>query len=146
MYDHFGLPMYFQKLSAHYQLDEVEAVEEWRAVKHVVHVRHSDKKVAEEDKDTSSMMVFLAGHCSVDYPIISYICSALSCVIVSTADCERGFSLLKLIKTPLRNSIGQTNLNHTMHVCINTDGSAKGFDYDSAKKQFLAINPKRRVI
>lgn len=94
----------------------------------------------------SAMMSYMARHYAdaAEYPILSYICSALSCIIVSTADCYREFSHLRLIQTSLRNSIAQDSLNHAMQVSINTDRSV--FNYSAATKHFPAENTKRRGI
>lgn len=60
--------------------------------------------------------------------------------IVSTADCERGFSLLKLVKTPLRNAYGAVNLNSAMQVFHNGICPFSLFLYPSQK----AIHSKEK--
>ena len=55
------------------------------------------------------------------------------CVIVTTADCERGFSQLKPIKTPLRNCIGQEYLNHVMQLSINSGDDMDVFEFEYTK-------------
>ena len=54
------------------------------------------------------------------------------CVIMTTADCERGFSQLELIKTPLSNYIGQENLNHAIQLSINSDDYLDVFDLENS--------------
>ena len=50
---------------------------------------------------------------------------------VSTADCERGFSSLKRIKTPLRNRLSSVIANHLMFISI--EGTTlEEFDFDAA--------------
>ena len=56
------------------------------------------------------------------------------CVIMTTADCERGFSQLELIKTPLSNCIGQENLNHAIQLSINSDDDLDVIDFENTKK------------
>ena len=56
------------------------------------------------------------------------------CVIMTIADCERGFSQLELIKTPLSDCIGQESLNHAIQLSINSDDDMDVFDFENTKK------------
>ena len=51
-------------------------------------------------------------------PHLKKILHTLIVLPMSSVDCERGFSVLKLIKTRLRNLMGAANLNHAMMVAI----------------------------
>ena len=81
-------------------------------------------------------------HADSDLKDIIHIMYCLSVIVMTTADCERGFSLLKLIKTPLRNAIGQKNLNSAMMVSIE---AKDGIDFKECVKRF-ANKKKRRVV
>ena len=103
-----------------------------------------DKKKAVVDQAASATMRrILKIHSNLEN--ISYIVSALLCIIVTTADCERGLSQLKLIKTPLRNSIGEQNLNNAMQLCINSSADIEDFDFMAVKTKFCR-KKKRRVL
>ena len=118
-----------------------DTLEEWAILKHSLLV---DKKKAVVDQAASATMRrILKIHSNLEN--ISYIVSALLCIIVTTADCERGFSQLKLIKTPLRNSIGQINLNNAMQLCINSSADIEDFDFMAVKTKFCR-KKKRRVM
>lgn len=61
----------------------------------------------------------------------------------STADCERGFSVLKLIKTHLRNRLCSANLNNAMLIGIEGPTITE-MDFDQAINLFST--KKRRVL
>ena len=63
---------------------------------------------------------------------------------LSTADCERGFSVLKRIKTEVRNSLGPVNLNWAMLVAIE-GAPIEEFDFDKCTLLFRS-SKKRRVV
>ena len=58
------------------------------------------------------------------------------CVIVTTADCESEFSELKPFKAPLRNCIGQENLNLAMQLSVKSGGVLDVLDFKNTKKKF----------
>ena len=58
------------------------------------------------------------------------------CVIVTTADCESGFSELKPFKAPLRNCIGQENLSLAIQLSVNSDDDLDVLDFENIKKKF----------
>ena len=59
----------------------------------------------------------------------------LLCAVLITADCERGFSVMKLLKTALRNRISQQHLNAAMLVKIEGPND-HAFDFEQAKAIF----------
>lgn len=67
---------------------------------------------------------------------------------VASAECERGVSVLKLIKTPHRNSLQQSTLEQLMMIKINLIkigwGALGDFDLERAAKIFFS-NKERRV-
>ena len=131
-------------LAKHYQVDEEVLLVEWGHVKHAIALHKLNDKVPPKGKDGQQTILHLLrlfhsfSHLS---NIVQIMCN-LSCVAMTTADCERGFSVLKQIKTPLRNSIGQKNLNNAMLVCIEGSDS---FDFHKALKLF-ASQKHRRVV
>lgn len=79
-----------------------------------------------------------------DIDSLLQIISRLLVVAVTTADCERGFSVLKLTKTALRNSLSEKNLNNAM--LINIQGPPRdSFDFVKAKKRFNSLKCRRVV-
>ena len=54
-------------------------------------------------------------------------------VPLDTSECERGFSLMNLLKTALRNRLGSRRLNDLMRICL-LGPSVEDFD----PKQILA--------
>ena len=86
----------------------------------------------------SSLLTVIIDHSSI--PNIRTIIVALLAVPQTTADCEWGFSLLKLLKTDLRNHIGSVNLNHAMMVAVEGPEvqSISDFDFAKAKELFKA--------
>lgn len=130
-------------LAHHYHLSKEQTLSEWNIVRQALAVRKEDPNISNNNKDVTQTLRWITK--SMDHLTnICYITSCLSVIIVSTADCERGFSLLKLVKTSLRNSLGANNLNNAMHVSLNATGPFS-FWYGPAKKLFLA-DKKRRVI
>ena len=63
---------------------------------------------------------------------------------MSSVDCERGFSVLKLVKNRLRNRLLQINLNHAMMVAIEGPEIHK-FKFSSAIAEFKK-GKRRRVV
>ena len=54
------------------------------------------------------------------FPNISTLANICLSILVGTASVERSFSKMKLIKTRLRNRIGQSNLSYLMKIGIET--------------------------
>ena len=80
--------------------------QEWACFKHML---VSDFK----ELDVKKLMIVTAGDVSFSmlYPTISHLASIALVLPVSTADCERGFSILKRIKTDARNRLKTDTLN-----------------------------------
>ena len=61
---------------------------------------------------------------------------------VNTAACERGFSQLKLIKTPHRNRLKQSTLDNLMMIA--TEGPpCREFDYEKAVNHWAGFKKKK---
>ena len=71
---------------------------------------------------TREIMTFLSRDSTMEtlYPNLSKLCSISLVLPVSTADCKRGFSTLKQIKTVPRNRLSTTTLNRLIQ--ISTEG------------------------
>ena len=70
-----------------------------------------------------------------EVPVIKSVISRLLCAVLITADCIRGFSVMKLLKTALRNRISQQHLNAAMLVKIEGPDD-HAFDFEQAKAIF----------
>ena len=70
-----------------------------------------------------------------EVPVIKSVISRLLCAVLITADCETGFSVMKLLKTALRNRISQQHLNAAMLVKIEGPDD-HAFDFEQAKAIF----------
>ena len=117
---------------------------EWGHVKHAIALHKANDQVPMKYKDSQQTILHLIQlfHSFKHLTNIVNIMCCLSCIAMTTADCERGFSVLKQIKTPLRNCIGQKNLNNAMLICIE---GKENFDFEKAVKKF-AGQKHRRVI
>ena len=51
-------------------------------------------------------------------PNLTKIAAAIAVIPVSTSDCERGFSAMKRVKTPLRNQLKQQTLYNLLMITI----------------------------
>ena len=57
---------------------------------------------------------------------------------MSSVNCERGFSVMKLIKTRLRNSLKQDTLEHVMMIAIEGP-EMKKFNFQNCIKKYGEI-------
>ena len=55
---------------------------------------------------------------ATSFPNLAKLAAILIVVLVTTATVERTCSSMKLIKTQLRNRMGESTLEHTMIICI----------------------------
>ncbi|XP_078702604.1 zinc finger protein 862-like [Branchiostoma floridae x Branchiostoma belcheri] len=51
-------------------------------------------------------------------PNLAKLAAAMAVLPVSTADCERGFSTMKRVKTPLRNRLKEETLNSLLMISV----------------------------
>ena len=76
------------------------------------------------------------------YPALSKLFSIALVLPVSTADCERGFSTMKRIKTVPRNRLSTATLDHL--ISISAEGPALDeFDFDQAVVKWGAKRNQR---
>ena len=74
------------------------------------------------------------------YPVFSFLIHVFLTLAVSSADAERGFSLMRLIKTYLRNRMCQATLQQIMMIKFNgraLDLTPSTFNFQSAALYFL---------
>ncbi|XP_078581210.1 zinc finger protein 862-like [Branchiostoma floridae x Branchiostoma japonicum] len=64
-------------------------------------------------------------------PNLAKLAAAASVIPVSTADCERGFSTMKRVKTPLRNRMNESTLNNLLMISVEGP-PAEEFDFNAA--------------
>ena len=76
-------------------------------------------------------------------PLLHSIIHQLALGFLTTADCERGFSVLKLTKTALRNRLGEDNLNNAM-LCHITHIPLQSFNFKRAKEIFVKNGKGKR--
>ena len=77
-------------------------------------------------------------------PHLQHIMCTLLVLPVSTVDCERGFSAMKIIKTRLRNRLSEKNMQHAMMIAIEGP-TIDRFNFEAALNKFKS-KKKRRVI
>jgi len=71
----------------------------------------------------------------VMFPNISTLANICLSIPVSTASVERSFSQMKLIKTRIRNRIGQSGLSYLMKIAIETPEKLSDSDLDATIRQ-----------
>ena len=112
----------------------------------VVLYRKDDPATPESKKSAYNTILHLI-HEFRDVQDVQEMCnvlSSLSVVVMTTADCERGFSILKLVKTDRRNRLLAKNLNNAMLCAI--EGEQRGkFDFQLAEHLWKS-DKKRRIV
>lgn len=79
------------------------------------------------------------------YPNIASLYVRMVVIPVHTADCERAFSTLKRVKTRLRSTLTNTNLNHLLRIRI--EGPAiDSFDFDKALMHWGSLRNRRLLL
>ena len=78
-----------------------------------------------------------AGTSGDDRGTIASLYNSLACLgFLTTADCEQGFSVIKLTETALRNWLGEDNLNNAM-LCHITHIPLHSFNFKRATEIFV---------
>ena len=97
-------------------LISTETATEWKTYRHYLSKQTKDSDTIKKQlKDMSSetMMVSM-------FPNLSTLANICLTIPVSTASVERSFSQMKMIKTRLRNRIGETSLSSLMKIAMET--------------------------
>ena len=81
-----------------------------------------------------------------DLPVIYRIYTLLLLIPVSTASNERAFSALKRLKTRLRNTLSNANLNCLMLIYINSDEIAKDIEVDDILRRWVKMGKDGGIV
>lgn len=145
MWPEYGVGDYgnqqIEELTEHYSdvVDQQATLQEWGCFVNVV--QNSDNL---KGKDSHEMLKAIVQQQSLHdiFPNL-YKLAAIALVIpVSSADCERGFSTLKRVKTKLRNRLSNRILNHLLTVSI--EGPRRqDFDFQRAADIWAAQKSRK---
>ena len=112
--------MHIRNLSKQYQDDDVgvcgsleECLEEWGCFRQYMHDNYQKLKHRDVIKELSSNMTI-----SSIFPTMSAFAQVYNVVPIHTADVERIFSQLKLIKTRIRNRLAESTLDSLLRISI----------------------------
>ena len=126
-------------IAAHFiaTVNKVKLQLEWMGFKHIF------SEFLEVSPHEVMAAVSSDGSFSSLYPCISRLASTALILSVSTADCERGFSTMNIIKTTPRNHLKTTNFN--LLINLSSEGpSFDEFDFNAAVTVW-AQKSKRRI-
>ena len=98
----------------HPSLRRIEAKQEWRALKSMM----SDSMSKTSDVQVFITTLYETGQADT-LPNLMYLANWGLAIPVTSVECERDFSRLKLVKTRLRNRLGAVNLSRLLRVSIN---------------------------
>ena len=90
-------------------------------------------------KDVAAQL--LHGHTTV-FPLLANLASCLLVIPASTADCERGFSALKRIKTSTRNRLSSGTLDDLMIIDLEGKDVSK-FDFKAVINAWASIKKRQ---
>ena len=76
------------------------------------------------------------------YPQLAHLACISLTIPFSTADCERAFSTMKRVKTPLRNRLKTTTLDWLLRISIEGP-DLNDFDFELAVNKWCAIRNRR---
>lgn len=131
-------------LATQFSVDERNLQKEWNVVRHTVSSIR-DKRPHSECQLFPTISTLLKTHEQDEQiPILKKMMSTYLVLPMSSVDAERGFSVLKLVKVRLRNSLGALNLNHAMMTAIEGP-NIENFDFAKCIKLFKA-SKRRRVV
>ena len=123
---------FIKALAKHYKVNAENALTEWRVK--VRPVLNTLKKHGDMTLQETRLCAVTSGD---DRGTIASLYNSSACLgFLTTADCERGFSVLKLTKTALRNWLGEDNLNNAM-LCHITHIPLHPFNFKRATEIFV---------
>lgn len=121
-------------------MDELELKDEWSEVRASVETM---AKLAKKPSTIEALQRVAKIHARDDHsPGLKHIMFTLLALPMSSVDCERGFSIMKLVKTRLRNCLKQETLTNVMRVAIEGPPLAE-FEFDRAMKMFNSMKNRR---
>lgn len=94
-------------------IDPEDTESEWKLFRRLMLMQHKRSSLQQV------LSVLLSnGSIRTSFPNLAKLAAILIVLPVTTATVERTFSSMKLIKTRLRNRMGENTLEHTMRICI----------------------------
>ena len=102
-----------QKGSSEPDIDPEDTESEWKLFRQLMHLHHKKSSL----QQVLSALLTNTSLAST-FPNLAKLAAILIVLPVTTATVERTFSSMKLIKTRLRNRMGESTLEHTMRICI----------------------------
>lgn len=131
-------------------VDAVQLRAEWSAaLRHLIVMRDSDElKLAAQGKSVRTaqlLRAFLQQPSSQkEFPETCKLMSYALTLPISTVECERGYSLMNLIKTLLRNRLGQERLQDLMRVALVGKGvTDKSIDWMAILQFWFAAKARK---
>ena len=102
-----------QKGSSEPDIDPEDTESEWKLFRRLMHLHHKKSSLQQVLSALLSSTTI-----ATSFPNLAKLAAILIVLPVTTATVERTFSSMKLIKTRLRNRMGESTLEHTMRICI----------------------------
>ena len=102
-----------KKGSSEPDIDSEDTESEWKLFHQLMHMHHKKSFLQQVLSALLSSTTI-----ATSFPNLAKLAAILIVLTVTTTTVERTFSSMKLIKTPLRNRMGESTLEHTMRICI----------------------------
>ena len=120
-------------------INEVEILSEWHDL-----ISYSVKYLSPSHNDNKKTMkrLFSSAKCKKDFKNILLLIECVYTLPVSSAKCERTFSLMRRIKTNTRSSLGDTCLENTMRICLEGP-DMEHFDFKDSIKRWKSKKVRR---
>ena len=115
------------------EVDNQKAKQEWEMLRPTL--------LQQECTTLADVVSFLYdSSCDDIFPVVRALSTRALLLPVSTADCERGFSCMKRLATPLRNRLKTETLDKLIR--ISAEGAeVEAFDFDKALAKWTALGP-----
>ncbi|WAR27958.1 hypothetical protein MAR_013662, partial [Mya arenaria] len=121
--------------------DATEAASEYRVLKNTIH-----QDLGLQKTSTTVLMEKVAGPLKEAMPNFRLLAAVGLLLQTSTADCERGFSTLKRVKTAQRNRLQNEALNAVLRVSMEGPSVADFSKTEAEKMVFEWAREKRRLL
>ncbi|XP_060601967.1 uncharacterized protein LOC132755178 [Ruditapes philippinarum] len=124
-----------QELARHFGVDMEQCRSHW----HQVHA-----SLEGTDQSADQTMTWITGNLSTSHPALYRIAAVGLLLPTTTADCERGFSCLKRVKTENRNCLSVKVLNYLLAVSLQGP-PLESFNFEKAVKAWKDKKPRRQA-
>ena len=94
-------------------IDQEDVESEWKVFRRLMYLHHKKSSL----QQVLSVLVD-SSSTKTSFPNLARLAAILIVLPVTTATVERSFSCMKLIKTRLRNRMGENTLEYAMRICI----------------------------